>query len=142
MTTHPLNQRGCDPSRIAHGFIRRHREMQVPRMDGTHGSTQIGPKHRAGTCTGTAVHFMSALFVIIERPLVPAVADSGMARMASPIALPLIGRDQRAARRKVLCDQDCSHASREITRMMGGRLLAEVPCPVHLVLRRRRGGNC
>jgi len=89
MTTHPLNQRGCDPFRIAHGFIRRHGEIQVPRMDPMEG-TQIGPKHRAGTCTGTDVHFMSALFVIIARPLVPAVADSGMARMAPPIGLPLI----------------------------------------------------
>lgn len=33
---------------------------------------------------------MLALFVIIARPLVPAVADSGIARMASPIALSLI----------------------------------------------------
>ena len=56
MTTHPLNQRGCDPFRIAHGFIRRHGEMQVSRMDPMEGA-QIGPKRRAGPCTGTAVHF-------------------------------------------------------------------------------------
>ena len=104
MTTHPLHQRGCDPFRIAHGFIRRHGEMQVSRMDPMEGA-QIGPKRRAGPCTGTAVYFMSALFVIIARPLVPAVADSGMARMAPSIALPLIGREPRAAHRKVLCDQ-------------------------------------
>jgi hypothetical protein len=109
MTTHPLNQRGCDPFRIAHGFIRRHGEIQVPRMDPMEG-TQIGPKHCAGTCTGTDVHFMSALFVIIARPLVPAVADSGMARMAPPIGLPLIGRELRAACRKVLRDQGCAGA--------------------------------
>ena len=64
MTTHPLNQRGCDPFRIAHGFIRRHGEMQVSRMDPME-SAQIGPKRRAGPCTGTAVHFTSTLFVII-----------------------------------------------------------------------------
>ena len=118
MTTHPLNQRGCDPLRITHGFICRHGDMQVSRMDIMEG-VQIGPKRRTGPCTGTAVHFTSALFIIIACPLVPAVADSGMARMASPIALPLIGRDPRAARRKVLRDQGCSHALREITRMMG-----------------------
>jgi hypothetical protein len=116
MTTHPLNQRGCDPFRIAHGFIRRHGEIQVPRMDPMEG-TQIGPKHRAGTCTGTDVHFMSALFVIIARPLVPAVVDSGMARMVPPIGLPLIGRELRAACRKVLRDQGCAGA--------------EVPCTVY-----------
>jgi hypothetical protein len=109
MTTHPLNQRECDPFRIAYGFIRRHGEIQVPRMDSMEG-TQIGPKRRAGTCTGTAVHFMSAFFVIIARPLVPAVADSGMARMAPPIGLPLIGRELRAACRKVLRDQGCAGA--------------------------------
>jgi hypothetical protein len=53
---------------------------------------------------------MLALFVIIARPLVPAVADSGIARMASPIALPLIGREPRAARRKVLRGQGLAGA--------------------------------
>lgn len=105
MTTHPLNQRGCDPFRIAHGFIRRHGEMQVSSMDPMEGA-QIGPKLRVGPCTATAVHFMSALFVIIARPLVPAVEDSGMARMAPPIALPLIGREPRAACREVLAIRD------------------------------------
>jgi hypothetical protein len=109
MTTHPLNQRGCDPFRIAHGFIRCHEEMQDSRMDPMEG-VEIGPKRRAGPCTGRAVHFMSVLFVIIARPLVPAVADGGMARMAPPIALPLISREPRAARRKVLCDQGCAGA--------------------------------
>jgi hypothetical protein len=78
-------------------------------MDPMEG-TQIGPKLRAGPCTGTAVHFMSALFVVIARPLVPAVADGGMARMAPPIALPLIDREPRAARSKVLYDQGCASA--------------------------------
>ena len=80
MTTHPLHQRGCDPFHIAHGFIRRHGEMQVSRMDPME-SAQIGPKRRAGPCTGTAVHFTPALFVVIARLLVPAVAGDGMARM-------------------------------------------------------------
>jgi hypothetical protein len=66
-------------------------------MDPMEGA-QIGPKRRAGPCSGTAVHFMSALFVIIAHPLVPAVADSGLAPMAPPIALPLIGREPHAAR--------------------------------------------
>ena len=80
MTTHPLNQPGCDPFRIAHGFMRRYGEMQVSSMDPM-GGAQIAPKRRAGPCTGTAVHFTSALFVIIVRLLVPAVADGGMARV-------------------------------------------------------------
>jgi hypothetical protein len=70
MTTHPLNQRGCDPFRIAHGFIRRHGEMQVSRMDPMEGA-QIGPKRRADPCTGTAVHFTSALFVIVRADSCP-----------------------------------------------------------------------
>jgi hypothetical protein len=75
-------------------------------MDPT-GGAQIGPKRRAGPCTGIAVHLTSALSIIIARPLVPAVADGGIARRAPPIALPLISisREPRAARRRVLRDQ-------------------------------------
>jgi hypothetical protein len=57
MTTHPLNQRGCDPFRIAHGFMRPYGEMQVSPMDPMEGA-QIGPKRRAGPCHryGRALH--------------------------------------------------------------------------------------
>ena len=45
-TTHPLHQRGCDPFHIAHGFIRRHGEMQVSPLNRIE-SAQIAPKRRA-----------------------------------------------------------------------------------------------
>jgi hypothetical protein len=104
MNTHPMTQLGCDPFRIDQRFIRRNVEIQVSLMDPAEG-TQRGPKRRAGPFTGVAVHLPSAISIIIPRPLVHAVADGGMARMAPPRALPLSGIEQRAARRKVLGDQ-------------------------------------
>ncbi len=104
MNAHPLNQCGCDPFGIDHGFIRRDIEMQVLLMNSTE-SAQIRPKRRAGPFTRVAVHFASVIPIVIPRPLTHAVADSGMAGVAPPIALPLIGIKPRAARRKVLRDQ-------------------------------------
>ena len=104
MHTHSLNQRRCDAFRLDHGFIHRHLERQVARMDSTEGA-QIGSKRCAGPLAGVAVHLTWAISILIPRPLVHAVADGGMARMAPPRALPLSGIEQRAARRKVLGDQ-------------------------------------
>lgn len=104
MHTHPLNQRGCDPFRIDHGFICRHIEMQVSLMDSTAGAP-IGPKRCACPLAGVAVHLTLAISIIIPRPLGHAVADSRVIGMAPAIALPLIGVEPRAARRDVLRDQ-------------------------------------
>jgi hypothetical protein len=104
VNTHPLNQLGCAPYRIDHGFIRHHVAMQVSLMDPATG-VQIGPKRRAGPFTGVAVDRTSAIAIIIPRPLAHAMADGGMARMASPMALPFIGIEQRAARRNMFRDQ-------------------------------------
>ncbi len=101
--------------------------------------TQIGPKRRACSFTGVAVDLTPAITIIIPRPLVHAVAHSGMARVAATIALPFVGIERRAASGDVLRDQGrgrsvvfawsqthkrCSPVSREITLMMGGRSLA------------------
>ena len=59
-------------------------------MDPTEG-TQVGPERRARPFTGIAVDLASAIAIIIPRPLVHAVADRGMGRMAPSIALPFIG---------------------------------------------------
>jgi hypothetical protein len=95
---------GCDPFCIDYGFIRRDVEMQVLLMDPAEGA-QVGTKRLPGPFTGGAVHLTSAISIIIRRPLVHAVADGGMERMATPIALPRVGREQRAARWDVLRDQ-------------------------------------
>jgi hypothetical protein len=73
-------------------------------MDPAEGA-QIGPKRRAGPLTGVAVHFTSAISIIIPRPRVYAMANGGMARMAPAIALPRIGIEPRAAPRDMLRDQ-------------------------------------
>jgi hypothetical protein len=78
--------------------------MQVLLMNSAEGA-QIRPKRRPGPFTGVAVHCASALAIVIPRPLVHAVADGGLAWMAPLIALPLIGIEPRAARRKVLRNQ-------------------------------------
>jgi hypothetical protein len=101
------------------------------------------------------VDFASAIPIVVPRPLVHAVADGGLAWMAPPIALPRIGIEARAARRKVSAiratqvrvsawsqtHKRCSPVSREITLMMGRRLLAEVPCPFRLFARRSGGSQ-
>src|SRR5687767_7038165 len=89
---------------VDHGFIRRHIEMQVLLVN-TSESTQVSTKRRACTFTGIAVDFVSAIAVIIPRPLVHTMADRGMGWMAPPIALPLIGIELRAARGDVLRNQ-------------------------------------
>jgi hypothetical protein len=73
-------------------------------MDSAAG-TQIGPKCRTRALTGVAVHLTSAIAIIIPRPLMHAVADRRMVWMTTPIALPFVGVQPRAARRKVFGDQ-------------------------------------
>ena len=64
--------------------------MQVLLMHPTEGA-QVGPEPGTGPFTGVAVHLTPAIVIIIPRPFVHAVTDGAMARMAAPIALPLIG---------------------------------------------------
>jgi hypothetical protein len=67
--------------------------------------TQVGAERRASALAGVAVDVAAALAVIIPCPLVHTVGNSGMARMAPPIALPRIGMEPCAARGDVLRDQ-------------------------------------
>jgi hypothetical protein len=101
---HPANQLGCDAFRIDHGLIRRHLEIEVLLVD-TPESTQIGAKCRTCSLTGIAMHFASAIPIIIPCPFVDAVADRGMGWMTVPVALPLISIQPRAASRKVFDDE-------------------------------------
>jgi hypothetical protein len=66
---------------------------------------QVCPKRCARPLTGVAVHLTPAISIIIARPLMHTVADRGMARMTSPIALPLISIEPRATSREILRDQ-------------------------------------
>lgn len=103
MTTHSLDQLRDNAFRIDYGFIGCHIQMQIVLVDAPE-RPEVRAKRRAGPFTGIAVHFTSAISIIIPCPLVHAVADGAMARMAAPIALPLIGIEPCAARRNVLCD--------------------------------------
>ena len=104
MNAHPLNQCGCDPFGIDHGFIRRDIEMQVLLMNSTE-SAQIRPKRRAGPFTRVAVHFASAVAIVITGPFADPVAHRGMGRMAAVIALPFIRVQDRALQWDILGDQ-------------------------------------
>ena len=73
-------------------------------MDAAEG-TSGGAKRCTRSLPGMAMHCASAITVIIPCPLVHAVADGAMARMAAPIALPLIDIEPCAARRNILHDQ-------------------------------------
>jgi hypothetical protein len=135
MTTHPLHPRGCDPFHIDQGFIRCHGEMQVSRKDPME-SAQIGSKRRARPLhrSGRALH---------AGPLRRHCPHTRARRSGrwhgtddSLHHAPLSSREPHAAHTR------CSPISREVTRITGGRLLAEVPCSVHIVPRRWRIGNC
>jgi len=78
--------------------------MQVLLVDPAEG-TQVGPKRCTRSLTGVAMHFTSAIAIIIPRPFVNAMTDSGMGGMTAPIALPLVGIQQRAASRNVFGDE-------------------------------------
>jgi hypothetical protein len=95
---------GCDAFGLDYGVIRRHVEMPVWLMDAPK-TTKIGPERRASALAGMAVDRAAAISIIIPRPLVPTMTDSGRRGMAPPIALPLVGRALRAASGDVLCDQ-------------------------------------
>jgi hypothetical protein len=95
---------GCDAFRIDHGFIGCHVEMQVLLMNAPK-TTQIGPERRASALAGIAVDFAAAISIIVPRPLVHTMTDSGMRGMAPSIALPLVGIELRAVSGDVLRNQ-------------------------------------
>jgi hypothetical protein len=104
MNAHSLNQRRCDPFGIDQGFIRRDVEMQVLLMNPTE-SAQIRSKRRASPFTGVAVHFASAVAIVITGPFVDTMAHRGMGRMAAVIAPPFISVQERALQWDILGDQ-------------------------------------
>jgi hypothetical protein len=71
----------------------------------TSESTQVGPKRRTRSLAGVAMHFASAIVIIIPRPFVDAVADRGMSWMTAAVALPFVGVQPRAARWNTVGDE-------------------------------------
>jgi hypothetical protein len=67
--------------------------------------TQIRPKRCTRPFTGVAVHFPSAISIIIPRPFVDTMANRGMGGMTAPVALPCVGVQLRAASRQVFGDE-------------------------------------
>jgi hypothetical protein len=110
MDAHPLNQMGCDPFCVDHGFIRRDIEMQVLLMHAAKGP-QIRPECRPSSLAAVAVHLVLAIPMVIPCPLMFAMVDGGLGRMAFPIALPLVGIEPRAANVQVRRDQGNAGAS-------------------------------
>jgi hypothetical protein len=70
--------------------------MQGRLVDPAEG-TQISAERRACPFTGVAMHFASAIPIIIPCPCVDAVTDRGMDWMTPPRALPRIGVQPRTA---------------------------------------------
>jgi hypothetical protein len=93
-----------DPFGIDHRLIRRHVQMQVLLVDPTEGA-QVGPQRCARPFTGVAVHFTSAIAIVIPCPLMDAMTDRRMGRVTPSVALPLIGIQPRAASREVFPDE-------------------------------------
>src|SRR5262245_40133977 len=78
--------------------------MQILLVD-TPEDTQVGTERRTGPFTGIAVDLPFAVSVISSGPFVDAVADRGMGRVTSPVALPLVGIQPCAASREVFHDE-------------------------------------
>jgi hypothetical protein len=122
-SAHPPNQRGHHPCGIDDGFMRGDIEMQVPLMDAAEG-TPVGPQRRTSPFTGMAVHFASALAIILPRPLV--------------------GAEPCASSGDLLCDQGCTgacvhmvaHPEKVLTRVPrhhtyeGGTIIGRDPMPL------------
>lgn len=65
----------------------------------------VGAKRGTRSLTGMAMHFASAISVIVPRPFVDTRADRRMGWMTPPVALPCIGVPPRAASRNVFGDE-------------------------------------
>jgi hypothetical protein len=92
----------------------------------TSESTQVGTKRRTRSFAGVAMHFASAIAIIISRPFVDAVADRGMGWMTAPVALPFVGVQPRALRWNIFGNE---RAARSCVRVVAHpkALLARVP---------------
>jgi hypothetical protein len=66
----------------------------------------VGAERRPCSLAGVAMDFAAAIPLIIPRPLVHAMADGGMCRMAAMRALPCIGVQERAVPWHMLSHQD------------------------------------
>ncbi len=143
---------GRDPFCMDHGCIGGNRQVQVVLVnasEGAQGGTKRGPRSVAGV----AVDLAHAIVSISTGPLRCAVTHRGRGRLAATRAGPasvespvLPGGTWSAMRgwQGCLCAGSQTHqrgapVSREMRLLMGGRSLAEVPCPWR-VLARRRGG--
>jgi hypothetical protein len=73
--------------------------MQVLLVDPAEG-TQVGTKRRTCSLTGAAMHFASAITIVIPCPFAYTMADRGMGWMTASVALPFVAIQPRAARRK------------------------------------------
>src|SRR5262245_22409616 len=78
--------------------------MQVLLMNAPK-DTEVGAERRPCSLAGIAVDFAVAIAVLIPCPLVHAMADGGMRRMAATIALPFIGVQDRAVPWHILGNQ-------------------------------------
>jgi hypothetical protein len=116
---------GRDAFRIDHRFRRRPIEMQILLVN-TSESTQVGTQCRTRSLAGVAMHFASAIGIIIPRPFVDAVPDRGMRWMTAAVALPFVGVQPRAASWDIFGDE---RAARPCVRVVAHppALLARVP---------------
>jgi hypothetical protein len=101
---HPLDQLRRDAFRIDHGLIRGHIKMEVLLVNAAE-RTEVRAERRACSFAGVAVDLAAAIPIIIPCPLVHAVADGSMGRMAAPVALPFVRVQGRALQGDILGDQ-------------------------------------
>src|SRR5919198_758940 len=78
--------------------------MQVLLVDTPEG-TQVGTKRRTRSLTGVAMHFTSAIAIVIPRPFAYTMADRGMGWMTATVALPCVGVQPRATSGNVFSDE-------------------------------------
>jgi hypothetical protein len=92
----------------------------------TSESTQVGPKRRTRSLAGVAMHFASAIAIIIPRPFVYTMADGGMSWMTAAGALPFVRVQPRVASWNIFGDE---RAARPCVRVVAHpkALLARVP---------------
>ena len=97
----------------------------MPLVDTPKGP-QEGPKRRTRALTGVAMNFALTITIVIPRPFAYPMADCAMDWMATPITLPLVGVQLRAASRKVFGDEG---TARPCVRVVAHpkALLARVP---------------
>jgi hypothetical protein len=78
--------------------------MQVLLVDTPEG-TQVGTKRRTRSLTGVAMHFTSAITIVIPGSFAYTMAARGIGWMTAPIALPCVGVQPRAPSGKVFREE-------------------------------------